>query len=495
MRRRPWRNGGLVHPKRVKHTVDPDDVLEDLVFADVPEDRVFVEAKIRDLDERDLRPFQIDGCRWLIARDRPRLLLCDEQGTGKSAQALRANMGRALIVVCPASLRLNWRDQAARWSPHVKVLLARPGDVPVPRDDEMVVASMDSLPSSFDARLYRGVRVLFDEAQMLSNPEAARTQNAHALAAVCRSVWVLTGTPMAGTPDDLWSVLELAQLADVAFGSRERFEAAFGGSPLPGGRGLDWPRDPPEADPFIRQALGRVMLRRLRKDRTLPDGTVVPGVLNELPEKVYETIRVEVPEDTIASLAVDADVWAAVKLGKLPPLEMISAMLKALAVSRIPAMLEYVATRDEPLLVFSEHVEPVEALERIPGWGTATGDRATMCERGTGKFTVSATQRGRFRVVKRFQLGELDHIALTGKVGGAGLTLTRSAHVVRVSRSYTPSANEQAEDRTARFGQTADRILVTDFRSDHVLEDRLEEIIAIKSGRIRATVDAAAVRE
>ncbi len=436
-----------------------------------------LDVQLRLLDARGLYPFQAVGAEWLAGRDRA--ALCDEQGTGKCFQALRALMGRPAIIVCPASLRLMWRDEAGKRVPSTRVRLARSGELPIPETDELVIASWDGLPSTPPRGLDR-VRVVFDEAQYARGEDTERTRRARAIAEATRYAWILTGTPLSGSPEDLWSVLELAGLGRAAFGSWLRFVEAFGGDVS--GREPEWPELPPEADPFIAGALASVMLRRLRRD-----------VLPDLPDKTYEVIRVPVPENLAAALGRDLATWREIGLDRLPPFDMNSSVHTELAWSRIAAVREYCATRDEPLVLFSEHVEPVQAFEQVPGWGTITGSTASSCDR-EGRFQRHQGERSRARIVQRFQAGDLQNIALTGPVGGAGLTLTRSSHVVRVSRSYTPGDNEQREDRVARIGQTANKILVTDFVSDHPVEDRLLAICSVKSARINVTVDAAARR-
>lgn len=455
-----------------------DDVVEiDRAELEEIDAGVPIDLHLRELNERGLRPFQVDGARWLAARRRA--ALCDEQGTGKSAQILRALAGRAAIVVCPAALRLYWRDEAAKWSPSTRVRLAPAGELEAPAGDELVVVSYDGLPETASRARFDHVQAVFDEAQLAKGEGTDRSTRARALGAAAGGAWVSTGTPLAGTPEDLWNVLALAGLEREAFGSWDAFERAFGGVRV--GRSIDWPRDPPDAR-FISSSLSRVMLRRLRRD-----------VLPELPEKDYEQIAVEVPPELVAKLSDTDRAWRAIGLDKLPPFDLVSAVQRALASSRIEAVKAYCATREEPLVLFSAHQEPVEAFERVPGWGTITGERATMCDR-EGRFACLQSERGRARVVARFMSGELHNIALTIRVAGFGLTLTRSSHVVRVSRSYTPSDNEQAEDRVARIGQASQSILVTDFISDHVVERRLLEICAIKTARINATINAAAVK-
>jgi SNF2 family DNA or RNA helicase len=420
-----------------------------------------------------LRAFQIEGVHWLRAHRRA--LLADEMGLGKSAQVLRAlPRGGRTIIVCPAGLRLMWRDQIEDWRPDLRVRIVRAGGDAgelLPRPGEVVITNYEGLPDPISKRvLVRGyladVVVIFDEAHYLQNPEADRTVRARALARQARIVWAMTATPMLGTPGNLWGVLETCGLHRRAFGSWAAFVELFGGRRRRGGV-YEWTATEGELAELLerfaptRAALARVMLRRRKAD-----------VLPELPSKIYETIPVELE----ATPQADAAWKAFVNAKTLPPLEDLSEARAELARLKIPAMLEVVRAREDagiPLLVFSAHVPPIEALERREGWGTITG---------------STPEREMHATVARFQSAELRGLGLTIQKGGVGINLTRAAHELFVSLAYTPALNEQAEDRPNRFGQVAKAIHVARLVADHPLDRRMFEILGAKESRIAAVI-------
>ena len=69
--------------------------------------------------EGELMPFQRAGVAYAL--ERRRVFLADEQGLGKTIQALatvQADGAYPAVVICPASLKLNWLREARRWLPH-----------------------------------------------------------------------------------------------------------------------------------------------------------------------------------------------------------------------------------------------------------------------------------------------------------------------------------------------------------------------------------------
>lgn len=410
-----------------------------------------------------LYDYQQAGVRWLV-RQRS-CLLGDEPGLGKTAQVLRSLAGPA-IVVAPASLRLVWRDETKRWRSDYRVILPRAGELPVPRGKEIVVVSYDSLPrpagkTRLVAQSLGHVLVVLDEAHKVKGDETERTHRVRLLTSQVERVWALTGTPLVGTPTDLWGLLVSARLDKASFGDEETFLDAFGGRR--GTWGMKFPTTPRRPD-FIKACLAKVMLRRLQED-----------VLSDLPKTRYEIVRVAPPEDLLDELQEANAAWESIGLRDLPPFELLSSLRHALARSRIPALLELVEQREAagPLLVFAAHVEPLLALEKRQGWGVMTG---------------RTPARQRQALVDAFQAGKLHGLACSIGVGGTGFTMTRAAHMIFASRDYTPGVNKQAEDRMRRIGQNAKRVLITDLVTDHPVEERLHEILANKRELIRNTV-------
>ncbi len=422
--------------------------------------------------------YQRKGIEWLMAH--PRALLADEMGLGKTVQFLRS-VPRAMpvIVVCPASLRLLWRDECLSWRPDLSPVVCAPGAFQVPQRGELAILSYESLPDpprgatrflTSDGAVSR-CALGVDEAHFVKNYRAQRSQKVMLLAKQCQRVTFMTGTPMLGKPKDLWGVLSAAGLEKAVFGGEgrpyDKFVELFGGRRKRYGAGKAFWEFPTETAEMpgldeVRSRLSRVALRRLRKD-----------VLKNLPGKTYQVIPVDVSPELCTDLdALDA-AWT--NLQELPPFELWSRVRQALAADRIGPMFEIVERYEEekvPLVVWSAHRAPIEAFAGREGWGVVLG--------GMGNDAVRAQ-------VELFQGGLLSGIALTIGAGGTGINLSRAAHELFVDLAQNPSDNAQAEDRLPRPGSKAEGITVMRMVADHPVDRRILELLDQKQRLIGAT--------
>lgn len=422
-----------------------------------------------------LYPYQADGVLWL--RSRARGLLADSMGLGKTPQALIALPEQAAcLVVCPASLKYNWADECARWRPDLTpTVLSGKGSFRVPQPGELLITNYDLLPSvpapKKGERLAKlppehqltGAHLVVDEATMAQNRKAARTRAIIALQRSAGACWFLSGTPMMNRPLDLWGLLNAAGIAQEAFGGWPAFVKLFDGSKNKWG-GLVFGRPSPETPGRLR----RVMLRRL-KEEVLPD----------LPAVRWARITTGRPDNDLARVLDDEwSRWRSrFEADELPPFEALSRVRAALAASRVEdtiALVEQYEQSETPLLVFSAHRAPIDALRGREGWAVITGDESPAT---------------RHETVLMFQEGHLKGVGLTIRAGGYGLTLTRASHVLFVDLSWVPAENAQAVDRVRRIGQKADSILVSVMVSDHALDRRVHEILRQKQTIIEQAIE------
>ncbi len=448
-----------------------------------------------------LYPFQVEGVNWLSRRDDA--LLGDDMGLGKTVQtlvSLPANGIAPALVVCPASLKYNWKDEVEKWRPDYKpVVLKNKSEFRFPERGEVLIMNFEQLPEWLEAPSrtdkhgrklswaeYKPVldkfrasnRSLFpqagevilivDEAHKLKNYKAKRSKRATELVQMTNKVWGLTGTPFDNRPEDLYGVQSTLDMAFKTFGSWKNFCRLMNAQPGQWG-GLEWGMPSPE----VPERLRRVMLRR-RREVVLPD----------LPRKTYSKLVVG---DMSASLRKQLDaLWdefgQQVEIAEaLPPFEKFSEIRAELAKSRIKAMLEYVENAEEqnvPLVVFSAHLAPLDQLLMREGWAVISGD--TRPER-------------RQEIVRKFQNGELKGVGLTIRAGGVGLTLTRAWKALFVDLGWTPAENAQAEDRICRIGQMANVVEIIRMVSDHPMDLHILNILAEKIALIQAAVEAEAL--
>lgn len=418
-----------------------------------------------------LYPYQVDGAEYLVTD--PRAALFDEMGLGKTVQILAALPDEAAtLVVCPASLRLTWAKEIARWRPDLAPVLARAvNDIRNPKPGEAVICSPEGLIRAVAQLGDSETTLVVDEAHYYKNSEARRTKVLAGVANRCGRVWIATGTPMTNRPPDLLGVLRTFGLFDRAWPTRRYFDIAFGIRFDKKTQTVDWPSKPDHPDAIVR-ALGRVAIRRRREE-----------VLPEIPAKTYAEIHVDlrdskvaIPEDTSATQAI----YKVADKGGLEVLpfggyDSFSEIRAALAEAKIPQMLEVVDRFRElglSLVVGSSNLAPLEAL----------------ADRGFPTITGSVTPEKRQAHVEAFQARDELILGVQTQAGGTGLTLTAAHHMLMVQREWTPAANQQLEDRICRIGQ-ANACVIYDLLANHPLDEIISRSVRDKQDRIDLTVN------
>ncbi|HEY5342460.1 MAG TPA: DEAD/DEAH box helicase [Solirubrobacteraceae bacterium] len=388
----------------------------------------------------ELKPFQRAGVRYLLQQRRA--FLADEQGLGKTIEALatlEADGAYPAIVVCPASLKLNWLRELSLWLPHrsAQALAGTRGDAPVQPADVTVV-NYDIVAARLSALSAIAPRALvLDESHYCKNAAAKRTQAVQQLStAVPRDglVLALTGTPVMNRPPELISQLRiLGRLAD--FGSGAQFGKRFRG-----------------ADAHLRlhwHLRARCFARRLKAD-----------VLPQLPAKTRAVVPIELdnePEyrlaerDLVAWLQsqpldlheLDARVAAALRAERLVRLN----ALKLLAArGKLHAALAWIhdfLSSGERLVVFAHHREIQRALlERFPHAQHILGADSPAARDGALQAFQAPDDGANNQL-----------IVCSIEVAGHGITLTRASNVAFLELDWTPAKHDQAEDRCHRIGQ------------------------------------------
>jgi SWI/SNF-related matrix-associated actin-dependent regulator 1 of chromatin subfamily A len=421
----------------------------------------------------ELKPFQRAGVSYLLAQRRA--FLADEQGLGKTIEALatlEADGAYPAVVVCPASLKLNWLREIAQWLPHrgVRALVGTGKSSTAPA--EVTVVNYDIVAARLPELCALSPRALvLDESHYCKNAKAKRTKAVHQLAtSVPREglVLALTGTPVMNHPKELISQLRiLGRLGE--FGSGMRFARDFHG---PGAhQRLHW------------HLRARCFARRLKRD-----------VLPQLPPKTRAVVPVELdnePEyrlaerDLVAWLQsqpldldeLDSKVAAALRAERLVRLN----ALKLLAArGKLHAALAWIhdfCTSGERLVVFAHHREIQRAvLERFPDALHILGEDSHAARDAAWHAFQAPDDAGN-------QL-----LACSIEVAGQGVTLTRSSNVVFLELDWTPAKHEQAEDRCHRIGQQ-DAVNATYLLAAGTIDETIAALLERKRAVIGAVTD------
>ncbi|HMD56615.1 MAG TPA: DEAD/DEAH box helicase [Solirubrobacteraceae bacterium] len=389
----------------------------------------------------ELKPFQRAGVAYLLQRRRA--FLADEQGLGKTIEALaalEADDAFPAVIVCPASLKLNWMRELARWLPGraARALNGNrdAGGKAAARADVTVVNYDIVAARGAELRALQPRALVLDESHYCKNANAKRTQAvAQLAAAVPREglLLALTGTPVVNRPSELIAQLRILGRLEE-FGSGAQFGERFRG---------------PDAHLRLHWHLrARCLVRRMKVD-----------VLPQLPAKTRSIVPIELdnePEyrfaerDVVAWLAsqpldlreLDAKVAAALRAERLVRLN----ALKLLAArGKLRAALTWIhdfCASGERLVVFARHREIQQrVLEHFPAALHILGqDRPLERERALDAFQLPDGPENQL-------------IVCSLEVAGQGLTLTRSSNVAFLELDWTPAKHDQAEDRCHRIGQ------------------------------------------
>ncbi len=416
--------------------------------------------------EAKLRPYQKHGVYWFafLARNRFGGVLADEMGLGKTVQTLAflreqvKRGGGPHLIVCPASLLFNWRNEAAKWVPELSVLVLegakRAERFSAVADSAIVLTSYPLLRQ--DAEWHATVKwrtVVLDEAQHIKNPESQLAQAACGLRAELR--FGLTGTPVENSVRDLWSLFHFVMPGYL--GSRkdfkERYESTLT-SQSPGS----------EAARAVQRRLSRrVAPFILRRTKTVV-AKDLPARLEQIQWCEMSSAQAEIYQGLAQATRKQLADLSGSKEQKKHRMVMLTALLRlrqaACHVSllglenppppeersgkleHLMELLEEAREGGHRVLVFSQFVRLLGEI------------RARLESTGLDYCYLDGQSRDRADQVQRFQTATVPVFLISLKAGGTGLNLTAADTVIHFDPWWNPAVEAQATDRAHRIGQT-----------------------------------------
>lgn len=445
----------------------------------------------------ELRPYQREGVAWLRFLTELGLGAClaDDMGLGKTIQILALllrgpgendeNKRAPSLLVVPASLLSNWKSEAARFAPSLKLVFLHPSETgkaalaEIEKEPLKFVAGADLAVTTY-AMAHRqkwlkdiGWRLLIlDEAQAIKNPSTRQSKAVKELPALARIA--LTGTPVENRLGDLWSLFDF--LNPGLLGSAKVFKS-FAASLTD--------RESYRFEP-LRRLVGPYILRRMKTDKS---------IISDLPEKT-EIIRycfltakqVKLYEKVVKAMEEGLESSSGIARRGL----ILQALLRLKQVcnhpsqfsgdgdykgsdsgkfTRVAEICEELAARQEKALVFTQFREVIDPLsEHLAGiFGRAglTLHGGTSVDRRRGIVDMFQDEDGP------------PFIILSLKAGGTGLNLTEAAHVIHFDRWWNPAVENQATDRAFRIGQKSN-VLVHKFVTKGTIEESIDAMIEDK---------------
>jgi superfamily II DNA or RNA helicase len=437
-----------------------------------------------------LLPYQLDGIAFAVGAGRA--ILADEMGLGKTiqgvgvAELLAREVGiRRVLIICPASLKSQWRAEIEKFA-------GRNATVVAGALSQRVSAYSD--PSAFyticnyeqvlrDIEAIEQARwdlIILDEGQRIKNWQAKTSRVVKGLRS--RFALVLTGTPLENRLDDLHSVAEFvdphALGADFRFFHQHRKLDEHG--KLAGYKDLD----------ALRKRLAPILLRRTRASVKL-----------DLPPRTVEIVRVA---PTAEQLAIHnghmQTVAQIVRKRFFTEMDLVRLRI-ALLMARMSADSTFLVTKEPPghssklerlgemldqiaqeptrkVLLFSEWTTMLDLIEPM----------LTARKMAFVRLDGSVPQKKRQAIVSTFQRDASCRFFLTSNAGSTGLNLQAANTVINIDLPWNPAVLEQRIARAHRMGQTkpvAVYVMVT----EQTIEEQLLGTLAAKRDLALAALD------
>uniref|UniRef100_A0A6M3M5E4 Putative helicase n=1 Tax=viral metagenome TaxID=1070528 RepID=A0A6M3M5E4_9ZZZZ len=406
--------------------------------------------------------FQLEGIEFL--RTRRNALLALDMGLGKTMVAIlaiREISTTNTLVICPASVKYNWKKEIDKWWPGRSVhIVEGRSKKEIPQAD-FVIINYDLLISKLVLmQLIKrkwGVLVL-DELHYLKNNAAKRTKAVYypkGIASCADRVWGLTGTPVLNRPIELFSHLKALCPERLApkYLSRYDFAQQFCDA-----RETKWGRDESGASNLeeLSQILEGFMLRRLKKD-----------VLKELPDKTYQTIYLKSKRTDTAKERKAYERSKESILGELASLR------RENGIKKIPQIVEHVKNileEKRKLVVFCYHRDVIRGLrEKLAEYNPAVIEGATISRKRQDEVDKFRTDNK-----TRVFIGQIQ----AAGVGTDGLQDVCDT-VVFAELHYVPGSLHQAIDRCHRIGQN-NPVLVQFLVAEGSIDEDIAQTVARK---------------
>ena len=438
--------------------------------------------------QKILRKYQRDGYRWLRTLDGYGMggILADDMGLGKTVQVLSyllamkengqehpdkqpGERNLPSLIVCPASLVLNWAEECQKFTPELNRLVVD-GDAAHRAELAQQWDKADLIITSYD--LLRRDEALYTEqafyACILDEAQAIKNHTTQKYKAVCRINsrvrFALTGTPVENRLGELWSIFSF--LMPGYLPSYKSFCTRFE-KPIV-------QEEDQTAARRLNQLTGPFILRRMKAD-----------VLKELPPKTENIHRIELEEEQRKLyLAAVVDARDKLKAAKPEDKMAVFAVLMRLreiccdprlvadnwtgGSAKLDACTELVTSAVEGghrILLFSQFTSMLDLLAK------------RLDEENISHFTLqgSTPKPVRAELVRRFNQGEASVFLISLRAGGTGLNLTAADIVIHYDPWWNVAAQNQATDRAYRIGQQ-NPVQVYKLIAQDTIEEKIVEL-------------------
>jgi superfamily II DNA or RNA helicase len=432
-----------------------------------------------------LRPYQLDGYRWMRTRQNAGLGAClaDDMGLGKTIQTLcllqsLKEQGEVLptLLVMPTSLLYNWEMEAKKFTPQLRVLVysgpQREKLQAQVKKTDLILCSFGLVRSDIDwFEKQEFSYVILDESQAIKNPQANITKAVQKLNAKYRLV--MTGTPLENSTMDLWSQMNFVNSG--LLGTQKYFKDHF---QVPIEKKADG--DMKKRLYFlIKPYLLRREKRQVAADLPEKMESITYCGMSEEQERLYDKTK-SFYRDVLLKQIKDEGLQKSrfsvlqglTKLRQLANHPLLCEEGYVGESGKMEAVLEKLETvleQHHKVLIFSQFVQHLQIIKRA------------LDEQGVAYAYLDGSTTDRKGQVESFQKSDGQSVFLISlKAGGVGLNLTAADYVFLLDPWWNPAAEAQAIDRAHRIGQEK-----TVFTYKFITKETVEEkILALQQRKL-----------
>ena len=433
-----------------------------------------------------LYPYQELCVAFMETAESKGILIADAMGLGKTIETLAwISLHPELsptVIVTPASVKLNWYREIEKWLPNAKTQVIKNSNDTFKEDQDFYIINYDLIWRMEKKMLALDYNTLvLDEVTYIKESKSKRTKMAKKLGKTAKKVIGLSGTPILNRPIEFFNFLNMtdAKLFSnlISFGTRY-----CGGKqiniPSKWGRRMIWNFSGATNLTELGTLLKPFTIRRLKSQ-----------VLTELPDKRREFLYLDLPKKfKTAYLANEkkliwelSDISTGASLQSTDILSLLGRLRHIIGQAKADIAKEYIqqfVNSGDKLLVFGHHHDVLDSLE------TYLQKERISYVRADG--TTSAENRD--KAITKFQTDDNCLVFLATTAMGMGVTLTAASNSLFVERQWSPSMEEQMEDRVHRIGQKRG-VIIWYMQIEDTIDERMSKVVEKKRGIITEILD------
>lgn len=407
-----------------------------------------------------------------------RYILADDQGVGKTTSAIIASLesgAKKVLIVCPASLKINWKKEIENYSDRrIFIIEGRKWgstfDYYIINYD--IIKNYHSTDNSEDSDDYKLLvnagfdLAIIDEAHYLSNPQANRTKLLNDVLDKIPKVWLLSGTPMTSRPINYFNLLKIVK-SPLALNWQTYVKRYCKGYQFRVGNRKIWNTSGASNLDELRELTQNIVLRRMKTDvLDLPEKIINPIYL-ELKSTFYDE---ELEEFMRITEDKKKDESITVTLNRLMKIRQLIAMEK---IQYTCELIDRALEQDKKVIVFTNFTNVVNVLHEKYKKKSVVLD---------GRMSKDRRQES----IDSFQNNDKIKIFIGNIVAaGVGITLTAAEIVIMNDLSFVPAHHSQAEDRCVYGGQN----IITSEGYKKIEHVQIGDFVYTHNGNFKKVID------